>query len=149
MATDPPRWRAVFDTNVVIAVLKSHNPNSPNVELVRRWRDGEFNLLYAEPIRAEYLEKFQARNVSVGESETFLSALAQHGTKIEVLSSEIIPVIIDDPDDDVLLACAVKGQATHLVTYDPHFDILGGEYKGVIIIRPLHFLYLVRGDTAP
>lgn len=139
----------MFDTNCIIAALKSPNPNSPNAELVRRWSDGEFDLLYADQIRAEYVEKFVARFVATQASRTFITLLEQRGIFIQVLDSEIIPIIGDDPDDDVLLVCAMKGQATHLVTYDPHFGPLGGAYQGVAIIRPLQFLYLVRGDEPP
>ena len=63
--------------------------------------------------------------------------------------SDIVPVIEADPEDDVILTCAVKGSATHIVTYDPHFDILGGSYRGIQILRPLNFLYLIRGDVRP
>jgi len=57
-----------------------------------------------------------------------------------------MPVIPADPDDDLIIACAVVGKATHLVTYDPHYDILSGEYRGVKIVDGLHFLYRIRGD---
>ena len=40
-------------------------------------------------------------------------------------------------------------RATHLVTYDPHFDVLGGVYQGIPILDGLHFLYVVRGDRPP
>jgi hypothetical protein len=37
----------------------------------------------------------------------------------------------------------------NIVTYDPHFDCLGGEFQGIRIIDGLHFLYVVRGDRKP
>lgn len=58
-------------------------------------------------------------------------------------------VIEADLDDDVVLACAVAGQATHLVTYDLHFASLGDSYRNIRLIDGLHFLYLVRGDKPP
>jgi predicted nucleic acid-binding protein len=58
-------------------------------------------------------------------------------------------VIEADLDDDMVLACAVVGQASHLVTYDLHFAPLGDVYRGVRLIDGLHFLYLVRGDQPP
>lgn len=39
--------------------------------------------------------------------------------------------------------------ATHIVTYDPHFDVLGGAYHDIPILDGLHFLYVVRGDRPP
>jgi predicted nucleic acid-binding protein len=60
--------------------------------------------------------------------------------------SDIIPLITADPEDDVIVACAMKGRATHVVTYDPDFDVLGGEYRGIRVLDGLHFLYVIRGE---
>lgn len=147
MATERARPRPVFDTNVIVAALKSRNPSSPNVELLQRWDNGEFDLLYSSHLHGEYEEKFAARNVDPQRSRQFLENLTRRGILVDVSPSEIVPVISSDPDDDLILACAVKGAATHIVTYDPHFDFLGGQYCGIEIVRPLNFLYLIRGDT--
>ncbi len=42
--TEAKRMRVVFDTNTITAALKSHNPGSPNVELLGRWEAGQFEL---------------------------------------------------------------------------------------------------------
>jgi predicted nucleic acid-binding protein len=55
-----------------------------------------------------------------------------------------------DPDDDIPLACALVGGASHLVTYDPHLLALGESYRQrVSILDGLHFLYALRGDQRP
>jgi predicted nucleic acid-binding protein len=36
------RLRAVFDTNIFVAAYLSKSPNSPTVELLQRWLQGEF-----------------------------------------------------------------------------------------------------------
>jgi uncharacterized protein len=149
LATEPPRLRAVFDTNVVVAALMSRNPSSPNVELMGRWVSGELVILYSSALRAEYAEKLAARAVEAERGRQFLQTLDQHGNLIEVSPSDIIPIIAADPDDDLIVACAVKGDATYIITYDPHFDLLGGSYRGIQILRPLNFLYLIRGDAPP
>ena len=48
--------RAVFDTNVVLAAERSREPASPNREIMTRWRQGEFTLLYSTDIALEYAE---------------------------------------------------------------------------------------------
>lgn len=58
-------------------------------------------------------------------------------------------MIEKDPDDDLILACTEVGKATHLVTYDPHFEVLDEEYYGIQIVDALSFLYLIRGDVRP
>lgn len=49
-------FRTVFDTNVIIAALKSKNPHSPTVELLERWGNEEFTLVYCDDLLAEYQE---------------------------------------------------------------------------------------------
>lgn len=147
MAIERPRLRAVFDTNVVIAALKSHSAHSPTAELLRRWEAGEFDLLYSADLRAEYEETFAARAVDPDRAQSFLDQLQHLGISVEVLAVQ--PLIAADPDDDIVLACALTGQASHLVTYDPHILSLGEEYHAVRMIDGLHFLYLVRGDVPP
>lgn len=54
-----------------------------------------------------------------------------------------------DADDDVVVACAIAGNADFLVTYDPHFAPLGDTYEGFRISKALPFLWAVRGDQPP
>ena len=149
MTIDKPHFRAVFDTNVIIAALKSRNPNSPTVELLTRWRGGEFTLVYADALLLEYQEKFVARKINLASRVSFLANLAALGERIALTAKQIQPVVTADPDDDVLIACAIAGNATHLVTYDPHLLNLGEWYAGIRILDGLHFLYAVRGDQRP
>lgn len=66
-----------------------------------------------------------------------------------VVPPEAVLPLLSDPDDNLVLACAVVGQADYLVTYDPHFNTLGGAYQGVKIVKALTFLWAVRGDQPP
>jgi len=47
-------------------------------------------------------------------------------------------IITDDPDDDVVLACAVEGEAEYTISGDSHLKELG-EYKGIRILSPRDF----------
>jgi uncharacterized protein len=44
-------------------------------------------------------------------------------------------VILDDPDDDHVLACAVAGRADLIVSGDKHLLGLGGQYNNIPIVR--------------
>jgi len=140
--------RAVLDTNIVIAALKSKNQHSPNAELLHRWVAGEFILVYCDDLEAEYREKCVARNTQLGIRMSFLKNISLYGERVELTPEQIQPIIQADPDDDIVLACALVGHATHLVTYDPHLLNLGQSYAGVTLLDGLHFLYVVRGDSA-
>lgn len=147
--TETITFRAVFDTNVIIAALKSKNPGSPTIELLRRWGMGEFTLLYCDDLQAEYQEKFVSHHIPLELRASFLENLLTLGEYIEVTPDHVQHLVLADPDDDIVIACALVGQATHLVTYDPHLLNLGQTIHDVTILDGLHFLYLVRGDKPP
>ena len=149
METERPCLRVVFDTNIFVAAHLSKNPQSPTMELLRRWRQGEFELLYSDDLLVEIDEKFSARGIGDEYKDSLLVELRDLATYVEVKPSDVKPVIIADPDDDFILACAVVGQADYLVTYDAHFDVLEGEYQGVKITEALPFLWTVRSDSPP
>jgi len=149
LETERRRLRAVFDTNIFVAAHLSKNPHSPTMELLRRWRQREFELLYSDDLLVEIDEKFSARGIGDEYKDSLLVELRDLATYVEVKPSDVESVIIVDPDDDLILACAVVGQADQLVTYDAHFDVLEGEYRGVKITEALPFLWAVRGDRSP
>jgi len=149
LETERPCLRVVFDTNIFVAAHLSKNPQSPTMELLRRWRQGEFELLYSDDLLVEIDEKFSARGIGDEYKDSLLVELRDLATYVEVKPSDVKPVIIADPDDDFILACAVVGQADYLVTYDAHFDVLEGEYQGVKITEALPFLWTVRSDSPP
>ena len=140
------RLRAVLDINIFVAAYKTQNPTSPTAELLRRWRNGKFELLYSEDIRRQIAGKFLEKHVDFLLTEELLVDLVVFGTEVQMAPADVRRVIPADPDDDVIVACAVGGGATHIVTYDAHFDELGEEYQGIKIVNGLHFLYEVRGE---
>jgi putative PIN family toxin of toxin-antitoxin system len=141
--------RAVFDANIYVAAYLSKNPRSPNKELFRRRRAREFTLLVSHAILEEVIEKFDQRGIDQALTLELVSFILADAEYI-VTSDEALPaLIVDDPDDDLILACAMAGNAGYLVTYDPHFDYLGGKFQGIRVLDGLHFLYVVRGDTRP
>ena len=143
MEIESAKPKAVLNTNVQIAAELSKNPNSPTVELLRRWRTGQFVRLYSVTLALELREKLE-KGLSAARVEAALSELQDLGEFVEVSGTDVVAVITADPDDDHVLACVVVGKATHIVTYDPHFDPLGGEYQGIKIVKPLEFLEILR-----
>jgi predicted nucleic acid-binding protein len=79
----------------------------------------------------------------------FLALLERLTEWVEIPPEANYRLVITDPDDDIVLACAVVGQADYLVSYDPHFEPLGEEYQGIKITKALPFLWAVRGDSPP
>lgn len=139
------RPRAVFDTNVFISASLSKNPNSPTRELLERWKRQEFTLVICDQIAKEMIEILTKREISSEEIDEQVSALAIAAEWVEV-PEEKIESLLSDSDDNVIVACAVEGGANYLVTYDPHFDSLQGEYRGVKIVKAIPFLDVLRNQ---
>ncbi|MDI6791764.1 MAG: hypothetical protein QME81_02690, partial [bacterium] len=79
---------------------------------------------------------------------TTIAHILTLGQEVILTSGDICPVITADPDDDTVLASAVTGRADYLITYDSHFDTLGGRYNNIQITEPLGFLFILRKKIA-
>lgn len=55
-------------------------------------------------------------------------------------------VVATDPDDDKIIACAVAGSATHIVTGDKRHLLPLGQYQGITLLNAADFLAIA---TAP
>jgi len=143
------RLRAVFDTNVFVSAVLSRNPTSPTKELIERWTAGDFTLLISGALLAELVEKLLEKSIDPDKTTDLVTSILQMAEWVDVPAAAVRPILAQDPDDDHVLACAVVGKADYLVTYDPHFDPLGGSYESFQITEALPFLWKVRGDQPP
>ena len=106
-------------------------------------------MLVSDALVDELAEKLVERGIAQERVIEFLALLGRLAVWVDVPDEAVRPVIEADPDDDLILACAVVGRADYLVTYDSHFDMLDGEHEGVRITRALPFLEAVRGGKPP
>jgi putative PIN family toxin of toxin-antitoxin system len=135
--------RAVLDTNVFVSAALSKNANSPTREALDRWKRGEFVLLICTPLAEEIVEKLLDHRVDKEKVGDLVETLVNWAEWVEVPPAKI-ESLLSDPDDNVIVACAVEGGANYLVTYDPHFDSLQGDYCGVKIVKAIPFLDVLR-----
>lgn len=141
--------RAVLDTNIIISALTTNNQSSPTRELLNRWLNDEFVLMLSIPLYAEYVAKLNAKQIPDERKRVFLTKVQYSAQFVVLQENDIERIILDDPDDDIVVGTALAGGATHLVTYDAHLRDLGSPFRGIEILDGLHFLYAVRGDTPP
>ena len=134
--------RVVLDTNVVVAAHHAIQPGSPNVEIIDRWEAGEFTLLHTRDVLLEYAEKLIEKGTPRTLVARFIARIFHLGeaVRVEFFHLRYYPV---DADDIAFLLCALNGDATHLVTYDPHLLELQSLYP-LSICEPLHFLAELR-----
>jgi len=132
--------RAVVDTNILISgVIK---PERATGEILRRLRDGEFALLYTEPLLVEFAEVINRPRIrqkySLGSEdiETVLALILLRGEPIDPTRRV---EICRDPKDNMILEAAVAGQANMITSGD--FDLLSlREFEGMPIISSAEFL---------
>lgn len=136
-------FRAVLDTNVVLAGKRSPHPLSPNAEIISRWMAGAFVWLVSDDVVTEYAEKLLEKGIDPIKVEKFLADLLQFGEEVPIRFYHFrhYPV---DADDVAFLLAALNGAATHMVTYDEHLKDVGVFYPEIVTCEPLEFLAELR-----
>lgn len=138
--------RAVFDTNVLVSYLLTHRP--PIATLVDvHLRQEDFQLITAHPLLVE-LERVltypKIKQYLKNEEHIHFLSLIAVLSEIVTLPHDI-PKISRDPDDDLLVACAVVGEANVLVSGDQ--DLLTLKQVGQIhILTPTQFLDSIKNS---
>ena len=127
--------RAVFDTNVLIAAFLTEGLCSG---LLIRARKQAFNLVLCDDIIREFegilVKKLKLTSTDISEISAIVSEAAS-----EILHKlNPIPNICRDPNDDMIIACAIDAAADYIVTGDEDLLILN-HYKDIIIINPRNF----------
>jgi putative PIN family toxin of toxin-antitoxin system len=138
-ATQQP-VRVVVDTNVWLRYLIK--PSAAIKELIETWwLTGRLQVIAAPELLAE-LRGVLARSsiqrfVQPAEGAVLLETIVLLAELTPPLGP--IPPLSRDPKDDKFVACAVAGQAPHVITVDEDLLILA-EVSGVRMTTPYHFL---------
>ena len=135
-------FKTVPDTNVILAAQKTKSPTSPNKEYIEHWIEGRLDLLYSEDTLLEYVEKLYSEGIDEDQIVKLLTTILRIGNSIEIEFYHL-PLYPKDPEDIAFVLCADNGGATHLLSYDGHFDPLKEVYS-FKICTPLEFLFELR-----
>jgi putative PIN family toxin of toxin-antitoxin system len=139
--------KAVLDSTILVSIFLTPEAGGVAAELFHLADAGRFELFYSADIiretssvllREERLRRrFRYSDVDVS---GFCETLAAMGTLVEQ-----IPVIrvVRDPDDDMILACAIAASADYLITRDKDLLILD-KHEGIAILTPEAFLQVLR-----
>jgi putative PIN family toxin of toxin-antitoxin system len=132
--------RVTPDTNTVVSgSLWEGNPR----RILTAARDGLIELFTSQQLLDELevvltRSKFQAKLMAARQSaQAVVGSYAFVATIVE--ANEIEPVILRDPDDDAVLACALASESEIIVSGDN--DLLDlGAYKNIRILSATEFL---------
>ncbi|MBJ7459857.1 MAG: putative toxin-antitoxin system toxin component, PIN family [Thermoleophilaceae bacterium] len=129
--------KAVLDVNVILSGLI--RPEGPPGQLLSRWDRGEFELV-TSPTLIDELRRVLTyprirKKIDQDKARNLLELLELLGHKV-VDPETRSPVQCDDPDDDYLIAIALKDQAV-LVSGDRHLTALRAT---IPVFSPAEFL---------
>ena len=132
--------RAVVDTNILIrALIKPQGTVGP---VLTRLRDGDYTLLYAEPLLDELMAKLALPRIrdkyhlADDDVETVLALILLRG---ESVMPQRRITACRDPKDNVVLEVAVAGEADYIVTGDNDLLVLH-PFEDIPIVGPAEFL---------
>jgi putative PIN family toxin of toxin-antitoxin system len=136
--------RAVVDTNVIVSSYLS--PTGAPAGIRAELEQHQFELVISEELLAEYRRALAYPRVAIrhGMSEAEIAAQVEGIRRIAVLVplGDVPNVIPEDPPDNAVIATAVAGNASYIVSGDADLHRLG-EHRGIQILPPALFLALL------
>lgn len=133
--------KVVIDTNVLVSRAISEKRAPANI--FRRLGEGEFEHIVSQALLDEYTRALEYDHVRKlhGRTDMQIEALLTDIVEVATLVQPLVSlaVIRDDPDDNMVLECAVAGGADFIVSGDKHLLSLV-EYEGIRILSPADFL---------
>jgi len=143
--------RIVPDTNVLVSALLF--PRNNSAQIMRLVLEGVLNLVIScdildeiyRVVRYPRLVKLMEKNsIAPEEVDLFIEKMSKIAL---VTPGELtLDVIQDDPSDNKIVACAVKGETDFIISGDHHLTDLK-EFQGIMIVNPAAFLAIVKHES--
>lgn len=131
---NPRKPKVVLDTNAFIAAY--YNSDSASAHIIDLCCRGECQAVFSPHIRKEVESILKQAKANEGFRERVQKFFK--GARMVRVTQEI-PLVMEDPDDNKFLNCALRGGADYLVTSDRHLLKLD-EYLGTKVCKPSQFL---------
>ena len=144
--------RVVLDTNVFISAIL--NPHGSPGAILDRVFDQKVSLCLSPPL----IDEIQ-RVVRYKKMVTLLNRGGRNVEQAEEIVDKIVAVaevssglrevnlIAADPDDNMVLACALETEVDYIVSGDRHLTGLG-DFQGIPILSPRDFLEALASEAA-
>ena len=103
------------------------------------WKTQRFTALASSAVIEEYLEVLRRFSIPSQDMEEFISLFTDPSRTNVVVPKVRVRRILDDPDDDKFLECALAGDADAIVSGDKHLKKLKS-FHNILIFSPMQFL---------
>jgi len=128
--------KVVLDTNILIsAILFGGKPRRILEKAIR----GEIRLCISEPILDELKGVLQRSKFDYSPEMIQVILKELMGVSDFVNASKTIDVVLEDPEDNRILECAVEAEANYIITGDFHLLKLS-RYRNIEVVNPGAFL---------
>ena len=129
--------KAVFDTNVVASA--SFWQGSP-FDCLTAWAQGRCEAAVSPTLLAEYHETVEELSLEYPERSFVNWAEALTGEATLVFPLERVAGVTSDPDDEMILECALAAEADFIVSGDKKHLLHLRQFREILIVSPLEFL---------
>lgn len=136
--------KVVLDSTILVSGFLT--PGGVAAEVIQHAKDGVFLCYAIEEILEEtqntllYPRIQQRFRYTAEEVQEFCRALRE---AIILITNRLQLTVVRDPNDDMIIACAVAAQAAYVVTRDK--DLLSlTRYEGIGMITPEEFMGILR-----
>jgi|SRR3989344_3310058 len=132
--------KIIADTNTLISATFWHGASD---KIISKAETKAIELVLSDDILKEYSEVLNYEEIQNKIKDKKLEMQRTLG-KIISMSTLVVPkeklnIVIDDPDDNKILECAVAGNVDCIVSNDNHLLKLK-EFRGIPILTPEKFL---------
>ena len=141
--------RIVLDTNLLVSAILS--PQGNPAAILKLSLKGMFSLVISNDILYEARRVFQYPKLvklmkKRGVTPQYIDDIIDKLNRIAIITPGKLSIeeIHDDPDDNMVLSCAIEGEADFIISGDHHLADLKN-YKGIKILDPTTFLKTILG----
>jgi|SRR3989339_1072202 len=136
--------RIVLDTNIYVSAIL--RPDGTQAKLIKFAMEDKFQLIFSAPIFQEIRDVLERPRIKkylkVTQNEINRFFYNIYIKCIFVKLSEIFRVVRNDPDDDIIIATAIEGNADYIISGDKHLLDLK-KFRGIKILNANDFLKTV------
>lgn len=138
--------RVVLDTNILVSAtfwIGASNKIIKNIE------NKEIQLILSSEIIQEFSDVLNYEEIQnkIKDKKLEMQYSVEKIISIATIIQPIIQlnVIEEDPDDNIILECAIEGNADYIISYDKCLLNLK-EFKGIKILTPEEFLRIFENE---
>jgi hypothetical protein len=141
--------KIVADTNVLVSGTLVAEGSS--AKILRAVRDAKIILLTSRRLMNEYATVIQRPHIAkkyprVKENAKDLINFLSANAELVEENSTLTGLVLADPKDDMVIACAIVGKADYIVSGDPHVLVLK-QAQDIPILTPAEFVEKLRAST--